>query len=73
MTDTDVLPDEQYDSETVVCPWCEYRHCDGWEMVDFGTERPTDGECENCGKPIRYRGEISHTYTCEAILPEDQS
>ena len=58
---------ETRDSCTVVCPWCNYRHSDGWEMVNYRTEEFKDGECGSCGKSIRYRVHVSHTYVCEPV------
>ena len=66
---TEAAPEsETRDYAGIVCPWCGHRHRDSFEMVDFTNESSVDGECASCEKPIRFRGEVHHSYICEPIL-----
>lgn len=61
------LPEDTYNRNDLVCPWCGYVDRDSWEL-DHEKE---DGEtqCAACDKPILWSRHTSISYTGRAIKP----
>ncbi len=60
----DFEPGDQSDDCNIICPYCGHSRqaeaCDG-----DADEKPTDDECEDCGKTFVRYAEISVTYRTE--------
>ena len=55
-----------YDAHYVICPYCEYKHGDAWEITG-NDERERKMECEGCGKAFLCWADVSTYYGAEPI------
>ena len=58
----------RFDSEDIICPYCGYRHKDGWDY-DLEQERTEQFDCcnEDCEKEFNVILEIETTYRTSVI------
>jgi len=60
-------PEEQYDDEYAICPYCGEKYGDCWEWV---TDQDEITECFTCGKKFTVRAEPSVTYYSKPVEPQ---
>jgi hypothetical protein len=57
-----------YDHQFVVCPHCQYKHGDAFEICH--SEDLKEHECDGCGKVFLCRADYSVAYIA---IPKDES
>ena len=60
MTEVLVIPEELYNDEYAICPYCEHKHEDVWEWHDG------EFECDGCERLFLFHASHSTTYITRA-------
>ena len=57
-----MTPEETFDRDGVVCPYCGHKYRDSWELGDGG-EGCGETECGSCDREFIWVRHISVSYT----------